>query len=359
MKLSSIAIAFSLLALPATALAQEYYPPSSPTYTEPLPPQGAYGAGVDVQVDGFFDAFDASIGGFDQAAPDQDYVWVDAQILADGRRVDGFYRLRTRPGMRWSNGYYSGNRWIAPGWQPTRLRRTDTWTPGHRGADGYWVAGQIRPKNRRGFQWVAGSYRGNLWVNGYWSPLQNQNNSHWVAGYQDANQNWVPGFWRANARAGFRWQEGSWRYGTWTPGTWVPTQRRNNSVWVSGHYNGRNWIDGHWRVNQRSGFQWVAPSRSPNGAWIDGHWSASVRVAPRRHNVVRVQDIVRARQSQQRVWDPSPQGRVQRRSNRHVETRQQTTTTTTNRRVNTRVNHRRVLRPSDRRRRRVDVRDHR
>lgn len=256
-------------------------------------------------------------GEYDDDAPDEDFVWEDGDQLEDGTTLDGFYRLRSRPGFVWTPGHYEGGSWVAPDWRPTRpAPRGQVWVPGHRGADGYWIAGQWRPIARKGFVWTPGRLVGGEWVHGHWTPVEARAGQVWVPGHWTPRGQWIEGHWREAARADASWVEGRWRYGRWVPGYWQPRATRAGEVWVPGHWSPRGWVDGFWRPAARPGQHWVAAGWA-GGVWKPGRWARGPRPrATRRYHVRPV--VVMHRTHQPRLWHA---GKVQERRGERMEKR--------------------------------------
>ena len=273
-----------LLAAPAVAAAQTY-------------PQGdGYGD------QGYYEDDQAYPDEYDDAAPDEDYVWEDGYSLDNGTVVEGFYRERQRPGFRWVSAGYSNGVWVDARWEPVRVPAGYVVERGGRGHDGYWIADYLRPAHRNGYRWVNGRWNNGRWYHGYWQPIQARHDHVWVQGYWTADGQWIDGYWRPRHRNSFTWVDGYWAYGRWHAGYWKPAQVRAGFVWTPGYHGRKGYVEGSWRQHNRSGYHWI-DGHWRGGKWIPGYWErGNKRVVKRRHRVRPVHFQTRVRAGHHRAW---------------------------------------------------------
>ena len=240
---------------------------------------------------------------YDDEAPDEDWVWVDAQQLQDGTVAEGFYRVRSRPDYTWTPGAYVDGIWIAPRWRWIAAPRVGfTYVAGHRGPDGYWVRGYWRKQARKGFRWVARVTVNGHRIHGHWAPDVPRADHVWVPGHWSRRGVWVPGHWRTASRAGYVWVNGHWRYGRWNAGFWKPLKPRTGHLWVGGYWKSGVWVSGMWRPRTKTGFYWRRGYWGPTG-WVAGAWVNGKRpVLKRRHRVVRYDRMKQRRVNNRRMW---------------------------------------------------------
>lgn len=177
--------------------------------------------------------------------PGPNYIWVDVVVLNGEVCAPGFWRLRTRSGYLWVNGYWDGDRYIPGYWRPRQARGSSwVWAPGH-WAGKYWIEGHWRPARRSGYQWEIGHWdRSGNWHDGHWRPVTQRPDREWVPGY------WLPGD---------KWKEGYWR-----------PRSRDGFVWVPGYFNGSGrWVEGGWQAAPPKHY-WAPGYWDPNGGFTPG-----------------------------------------------------------------------------------------
>jgi hypothetical protein len=130
-----------------------------------------------------------------QARTDGDWVWVDGYYLEDGTFIRGHWKpARQGPdGYTWEPGFWDGEQWVEGFWRP-QFRNGYTWVSSFYDEDGtfhtgYWAPLEPSPGN----VWIPGWFDGNNWVEGYWVPetqYQNTDISQWQApeGWNDGWQ---------------------------------------------------------------------------------------------------------------------------------------------------------------------------
>ena len=268
----------------------------------------------------------ALAGGYDMDAPDEDYVWEDGHELEDGTVIQGYYRVRTRPGHTWVAGHYANGAWVSAHWKAAAPAPAgNVWVAGHRGRDGFWIPGHWRLAKRPDHKWVPARVVNGAWVHGHWVPVAARPGNVWVPGHRTRSGKWIPGHWRRAAYTGHSWVRGHWAYGRWITGHWRPIKKRRGHVWVAGHIGPNGWVKGHWRPKAKRGHWWK------QGYWRGGVWHTPrwVKGPPprikRQHRVRPVRYMAKKRRAHRNLWRKGQrqvrQGRAIKRAGKRIERR--------------------------------------
>jgi len=205
-----------------------------------------------------------------EGAP-ENYTWVTGYRGSDATWKMGYWRAEERAGHDWAGGYYEDDEYVSPQWLPEEVNSEELYVPGYRATTGYWIPGFRRQRTRMGYQWVNAYWDNGMYVPGYWQPTRRRTSYRWIPGHVGVDGYWVYGTWQPTARRGYSWVDGYYVADVYVWGFWRPINRRAGYHWVVGSPSGGIWRNGYWRRSRRTGFLWV-PGYHQNGAYISGYW---------------------------------------------------------------------------------------